>query len=119
MNTSYCLQASFTMDISEDDTVSAYAGFFDTEFKGSQEHPVTFPVTLSTAPDPTGATHWGQQSFLLQPSIDVNAGDKINCDFVMQRRKDNHRLLAIKLNQQVISKTGEQKIARCSNFIID
>lgn len=54
-------QASFQMRVLEDGPVDAYCGWFDTQFKGSAENPVTTEVTLSTAPDPTGATHWGQQ----------------------------------------------------------
>ena len=34
---------------------------FGPQFKGSPQNPVTTEVTLTTAPDPTGATHWGQQ----------------------------------------------------------
>lgn len=41
--------------------MDAFCGWFDTQFKGSAENPVTTEVTLTTAPDPTGATHWGQQ----------------------------------------------------------
>ena len=55
------LQASFSLSILEDGPVDAFCGWFDTQFKGSPEHPVTTEVTLTTAPDPTGATHWGQQ----------------------------------------------------------
>ena len=55
------LQASFSLTVLEDGPVDAFCGWFDTQFKGSQENPVTTEVTLTTAPDPTGATHWGQQ----------------------------------------------------------
>jgi hypothetical protein len=55
------LQASFSMRILEDGPVDAFCGWFDTQFKGSAENPTTTEVILSTAPDPTGATHWGQQ----------------------------------------------------------
>lgn len=54
-------QAKFSMRILEDGPVDAFCGWFDTQFKGSAENPATTEVTLSTAPDPTGATHWGQQ----------------------------------------------------------
>ena len=55
------MQASYELTVLEDGPVDAYCGWFDTQFKGSQENPVTTEVTLTTAPDPTGATHWGQQ----------------------------------------------------------
>ncbi len=41
--------------------VDGFVGFFDVQFKGSPENPATMEVLLSTAPDATGATHWGQQ----------------------------------------------------------
>lgn len=49
------------MRVLEDGPVDAFCGWFDTQFKGSQQNPTTTEVTLTTAPDPTGATHWGQQ----------------------------------------------------------
>ena len=113
------LQASFSMNVSEDGTAAAYTGFFDTEFRGSTENPATIPVTLSTAPDPTGATHWGQQSFLLQPPIELNAGDKIDCSFSMHRRKHNHRLWEVTLHQNLFSKSGEQKREMTHHFMIE
>lgn len=54
-------QASFQMRVLEDGPVDAFCGWFDTQFKGSAQNATTTEVTLSTAPDPTGATHWGQQ----------------------------------------------------------
>lgn len=54
-------QARFTLSVLEDGPVDAFCGWFDTQFKGSAENPTTTEVTLTTAPDPTGATHWGQQ----------------------------------------------------------
>eukprot|EP00887_Chlorella_sp_A99_P001900 scaffold18.g1900.t1 len=53
----------------ESGPVEAFCGFFDTTFAGSKADPTDFPVTLSTAPDPTGATHWGQGYFLLRESM--------------------------------------------------
>lgn len=41
--------------------MDAFCGWFDTQFKGSPQNPATTEITLTTAPDPTGATHWGQQ----------------------------------------------------------
>jgi type I protein arginine methyltransferase len=115
----YFCQASFTMLATEDGTAGAYVGFFDTEFKGSTENPATVPVTLSTAPDATGATHWGQQSFLLQPTLDVHNGDRIECEFHMQRRRENHRLLEIKLNHTLVPASGGKGIERVSHFVIE
>lgn len=113
------LKAEFAMTVTERGSVDAFAGFFDTEFKGSTENPTDFPITLSTAPDPTGATHWGQQSFMLQPSIEVAPGDRIACEFEMRRRKENHRLLEVHLKHQVEKATGATADARTSHFIIE
>ena len=68
------------MNIVDSGSIEGFVGFFDTEFKGSEESPAIFPVTLSTAPDPTGATHWGQQIFQVNPSISCSPGDTIDCD---------------------------------------
>ena len=52
------LSARFALELLDAGPVDAYCGWFDTEFRGSPQAPADFPVTLSTAPDPTGATHW-------------------------------------------------------------
>ena len=115
------LQSTFSMTVTESGAVEAFAGFFDTEFRGSEEHPTDMPVTLSTAPDPTGATHWGQQSFMLHPPIECAAGDKIECEFEMHRRKENHRLLEVKVVHRVVGAAGAAKAApeRVSHFLIE
>ena len=50
-------------------------------------------VSLSTAPDPTGATHWGQQTFCLHPPIDCAPGDAVEGSIRITRKKENHRLM--------------------------
>jgi len=52
-------------------------------------------VLLSTAPDATGATHWGQQVFFLNPPVSVAPGDWISVDVDFQRKKENHRLMKV------------------------
>ena len=59
---------SFTTDTPT--KVSGFAGWFDTDFAGSEENPATEVVTLSTAPA-IGYTHWGQQVFFLEDAIDL------------------------------------------------
>lgn len=67
---------SFGFDVAGQ--VDAMCGWFDVDFKGSPEHPAYQPITLTTGPDATGATHWGQQSFYLgKQAFVVNAGDKV------------------------------------------
>ena len=74
--TEWCcnVQATFGMDILDSGHVNAFCGFFDVSFKGSPESPADFEVQLSTAPDPRGSTHWGQQLFALQPAIQCHRG---------------------------------------------
>lgn len=52
-------------------------------------------VSLSTAPDPTGATHWGQQTFCLHPPIDCAPGDAVEGSIRVTRKKENHRLMQV------------------------
>ena len=52
-------------------------------------------VLLSTAPDPTGATHWGQQTFTLHPAVDCAPGDALVGRITVVRKKENHRLMEV------------------------
>ena len=52
-------------------------------------------VLLSTAPDPTGATHWGQQTFSLHPAVDCAPGDALAGRITVVRKKENHRLMEV------------------------
>lgn len=54
-------------------------------------------VVLSTAPDASGATHWGQLTFQLHPPISAAPGDRLRCDMDMVRQEKNNRLLHVKL----------------------
>jgi hypothetical protein len=60
------MQASFRLRILDGGPVDAFVGFFDVQFRGSPENPAQMEVLLSTAPDATGATHWGQQVNLVR-----------------------------------------------------
>ena len=62
------------MDVFEHGPVEGFCGFFDVQFCGSKANPADYEVLLSTAPDPTGSTHWGQQSFVLHPNISCAPG---------------------------------------------
>ncbi len=77
--------------------VEAFCGWFDVAFKGSPESPTDQEVWLSTAPDPTGSTHWGQQCFYIHPALDCAVGDKIKATIEVQRQRENHRLLLVDL----------------------
>ena len=60
-------------------------------------------VLLSTAPDPTGATHWGQQTFSLHPAIDCAPGDAIEGTITVVRKKENHRLMEVRFGGHPVS----------------
>lgn len=94
--------------------IEAFAGFFDVSFKGSPENPTKNMVELSTAPDPTGATHWGQLSFFVHPPIQCDQGDKLVCSITISRKKENHRLMNVNLKCRVeplpgSGRTGEER----------
>lgn len=76
-------------------TVSAFCGWFDTTFKGSDENPTDAPIELSTAPESGTCTHWGQQVFYVHPQIEGNDGDTLQGTVQVTRNKENHRLLDV------------------------
>ncbi|PNW75848.1 hypothetical protein CHLRE_12g558100v5 [Chlamydomonas reinhardtii] len=90
------LKSEFVMHMTDGGPVDALCGFFDVLFKGSDENPTDNEIRLSTAPDPTGATHWGQQTFPLHPPIDCAPGDRLRVSVEVTRRADNQRLLHVK-----------------------
>jgi protein arginine N-methyltransferase 1 len=109
------LKACFNMKFNAEGDAEAFVGFFDVTFAGSTENPADCPVVLTTAPDATGATHWGQQCFFLCPPVTgVSQSDVLECDFEMVRRTDNHRLMAVQLKHKLVTGgggvRGEQRV---------
>ncbi|GBF96659.1 arginine N-methyltransferase [Raphidocelis subcapitata] len=100
------IRENFEMAVVEAGPVNAFCGWFDVQFRGSDASPADSPVTLTTAPDPTGATHWGQQSFYCVPPIDCAAGATLKAAIKVDRRRDNHRLLAVELAVKVEGQSG-------------
>ena len=92
--------------MAEDGPVDAFCGWFDVSFAGSEQHPADSTVMLTTAPDATGSTHWGQQVFYVHPGIGCVSGDELKCSVKVARREDNHRLLNVDLKVKVESQTG-------------
>jgi protein arginine N-methyltransferase 1 len=110
------ITANFEMDAVGGGPVHAFCGWFDVAFRGSSESPADSPVTLSTAPDATGATHWGQQVFYAVPPVEAPAGARIKAAIKVNRRADNQRLLAVDLavtveGEQVSSQQPQQQPA--------
>lgn len=75
--------------------VDALCGWFDVDFRGSGANPAPSPVTLDTAPDEQGATHWGQQVFYLHPPQPAEADDVLAGSLELVRKTENHRLLTV------------------------
>lgn len=99
------LEADFDMRMAANGPVESFLGFFDTAFKGSKENPVVTEVLLSTAPDATGATHWGQQCFHLHPKVSATAGDHIKGRIRVERKKENHRLMQVYMSWKLEGKS--------------
>jgi protein arginine N-methyltransferase 1 len=97
------------MDVVEGGPVHAFCGWFDVAFRGSDAHPADTPVTLTTAPDPTGATHWGQQSFYVVPPVECSPGDMLKASIKVDRRKDNHRLLRVEMGVSIDGQPGSSR----------
>eukprot|EP00798_Chlamydomonas_sp_ICE-L_P031985 gene31985-33911_t len=102
------LEEDFRMHVSDDGPVEAFCGYFDVFFKGSEENPTDNEIKLSTAPDPTGATHWGQQTFYIHPAIECASGDSLKCTIEVGRQKENHRLLNVRLHAKL---EGDSELA--------
>lgn len=78
-------------------------------------------VVLSTAPDATGATHWGQQIFFLQPAIACAPNDWVKCDLDISRKKENHRLMKVIVKHIVEGKSSyaANAVEQTSHFSIE
>lgn len=83
--------------------IDAICSWFDVSFRGSSANPCATQVDLSTAPDDTGATHWGQTVFYLNPPLEPKAGDKLHLGFAIHRREDYERLLRVQLSTQLLA----------------
>ncbi|KAG6662412.1 protein arginine N-methyltransferase PRMT10-like [Carya illinoinensis] len=98
------LSSSITL---EDTRLCGFGGWFDVHFRGRTEDPAQQEIELTTAPSIDNGTHWGQQVFLMHPSIRVCGGDDLNVSFLMKRSKENHRLLEVELSCEIKQHTGK------------
>ena len=95
------IKAACTLPIQEPAQVQGLCSWFDVQFAGSPENPADETVLLTTAPDATGATHWGQQTFFLSPAIEAGAGDALRLVMEINRKKENHRLMRVTLKYKL------------------
>lgn len=103
------LVASFKMSVVDPGPIEALCGFFDVWFRGSTQNPTDVEVRLSTSPDPTGATHWGQQTFYCHPPIEAEGGDKLVGSITVTRQKENQRLLNVHVEARVEGESATAK----------
>lgn len=102
------VQASISSSISNEETrLCGFSGWFDVHFQGSKVNPAEQVVELTTEPSENDSTHWGQQVFLLHPSVPVSAGDDLAINFSMIRSKENHRLMEVELECEIKQSSGE------------
>jgi len=84
-----------------------FGGWFDVHFRGRTEDPAQQEIELTTAPSTNNGTHWGQQVFLMHPTVRVNEGDNLNVSFLMNRSKENHRLMEVELGCEIRQSTDK------------
>ena len=84
-------QLRYSMRIPFPTKVSGFAGWFTTDFAGSDSNPATKRIILSTGPE-VGYTHWGQQVFYLRDAIECAANTTISGSLAMVRQTVNKRL---------------------------
>lgn len=116
------LNSTFSMTVNAEgcEHIDGFVGWFDADFKGSEENPAPMPVTLSTAPGPQQlSTHWGQLSFLTHPYIYIGEGERIEGTSKITKRGDNKRLLALEVDFATIGADGERRDPRKIKFHVD
>eukprot|EP00897_Mesotaenium_endlicherianum_P007065 jgi/Mesen1/6387/ME000329S05556 len=115
-----CIRSEFRMPmLPASSVVSGFAGWFDVQFKGSQENPADSPVELTTAPSVEDTTHWGQQVFLLHPPVAVNPADTLCGTVNIARSKHNHRLMDVSFEHRLQSETGTLTDLTASQYWIE
>lgn len=102
------VKANFSSLISMENTrFCGFAGWFDVHFRGRGEDPAKNEIELTTAPSVQNSTHWGQQVFLLHPPLRTTEGDNMDVSFVMNRSKENHRLLEVEFGCKFKQSSGK------------
>ncbi|CAO2822731.1 unnamed protein product [Amaranthus hypochondriacus] len=101
------LKTQFNSSILHDDvTFDGFGGWFDVHFRGRSESPAMSEIELTTAPSLQYNTHWGQQVFLFNSPIRCSKGENIDVSFMMNRSKQNHRLLEVEFGVEVKLASG-------------
>ena len=117
----------FTFDISplrresdsddlEDLSLTMFVGWFSVHFTGSPSEPAYVDVECSNEPRVGFDTHWGQEAFLVNPSVAVHRGDKMEGHFEMTRRPDNWRLYNVNIDYSICSNSGQKGARHSSRY---
>ncbi|XP_010533181.1 PREDICTED: protein arginine N-methyltransferase PRMT10 [Tarenaya hassleriana] len=96
-----------------------FGGWFDVHFRGRKEDPALREVELTTAPSDDYCTHWGQQVFVLNPTVNVGEGDGLSVSLIMTRSKENHRLMEVELGCEIKPPSGNQVSSFRKKYFIE
>jgi protein arginine N-methyltransferase 1 len=101
------IRESFEMTAAHRGEVTALGSWFITDFRGGRDCPTKRQVSLDTGPK-AGDTHWGQQVFYLPEAAAVDMGDTLRVTSVIQRHKDNDRMVHCTMGLTVVPKAGAE-----------
>lgn len=102
------VRSKFDLSITmENAKLCGFGGWFDVHFRGRIEDPAEQEIELTTAPSVAYSTHWGQQVFLLHPTVHVSEGDHLSISFIMDRSKENHRLMEVEFECDIQQHSGK------------
>ncbi|RDY02955.1 Protein arginine N-methyltransferase PRMT10 [Mucuna pruriens] len=102
------VRSNFSLSITMENTkLCGFGGWFDVHFRGRSEDPAEHEIELTTAPSVDYGTHWGQQVFLVHPSMNLSEGDDLRVSLLMSRSKENHRLMEVELSCEIHQHSGK------------
>lgn len=101
----------FDITVDEPRRASAYVGWFDVNFAGTEENPCKHVVTLGTGPHDE-PTHWGQQVFYFPSPFDLQPGDTVSGTVRMVRQEENERLYDVHVESAL--KRGDRDAAEAA-----
>ncbi|KAJ9140937.1 hypothetical protein P3X46_031527 [Hevea brasiliensis] len=114
------VRSNFSSSITMENTrLCGFGGWFDVHFRGRKDDLAQQEVELTTAPSVDDGTHWGQQVFLLHPPDRISEGDCLNVSFMMNRSKENHRLMEVEIGYEIRQSSGRSLPTLKNKFYIE
>ncbi|KAG0335960.1 hypothetical protein BG004_008251 [Podila humilis] len=115
--------SDFTLEMTRDDHVSAFVGYFDTWFtRDGKDVPLDVGISkdelkahslngFTTGPVPTRAeeTHWKQTMFVLEKALELKKGDTICGTFYCNKNHMNPRALDLRIVYEVKRKESNER----------